>query len=268
MIYGRAGIGKTSFMAEFPDAILFSCERVSKGIECFDFNAENGGITSWEVFRQGVKLLKKSKQFQAVCIDTIDAAYNLCVDYICRKNGVASIGDIDYGKGWNALKQEFAEQIDAIWKTGRGVIFSSHAKEVRVDSASGIDYTRIMPSAGKQVLAYIKAKTDFVFYAEYVRIKNKTIRVLFTQGDEMVEAKHADVAGFPEFLPMLKGKGLQTVLDAFAGKDVGLDPALIRPSDQTSEAATDSITKSKLNRTKEILKGKGAKKKKKKSRSV
>ena len=165
LIYGRPGVGKTPFLASFPGTVLFSCERVSKGIECFDLNAENGGVYRWEIFREGVKLLQQTDRFQTVAIDTIDAAYQHCLDYVCRKRGIEHPQDEAYGKAWSAVRDEFEAQLDAIWKTGRGIVFSSHAHEVEITSHSGEKYTRSQPTMSGQAYKFIKAKTDFGSYA-------------------------------------------------------------------------------------------------------
>lgn len=246
LVYGRPGIGKSTLMASFPDAMLFSCERVSAGIECFDFNSDNGGVHSWEVFREGVKLLLHSDRFKTICIDTVQAAYTMCSDYVCRSHGISHPGDERYGKGWSAVRDEFCGQLDAIAATGRGIVFASHAKEVEITSHSGDKYTKIQPSISGQAFEYIKQKTDFVFYAEYVKdMEGHQRRVLFTTGDEVIDAKHAGT--MPRYLPFEKEGGANIIQRCFAGEDLGIAPELIRPDKQTSASGTDSLRKDRAN---------------------
>jgi len=248
LIYGRPGIGKTSFIAGFPDAILFSCERVSKGIVAFDFNTENGGpgVNTWEVFKAGVKLLEKSDRFTTVAIDTIDAAYSHCMDYVCRMRGIEHPTDEGYGKAWNAVKDEFCGVMDRLWSTGRGIVFTSHAKEVQITSHSGEEYTRIQPTMSGQAYAFIKAKSDFVLYAEYVKNQQgKSQRILITTGDEVVDAKHA--GSLPQFLPFKKGEaGVKVIQEAFNGEDVGIALREFKPGKKTSKAGGKMIAMEKV----------------------
>ena len=260
LIYGRAGIGKTTFVASFPDAILFSCERVSKKIACFDFNTDDGGpgVNTWEVFKAGVKLLENSDRFTTVAVDTIDAAYAHCFDYVCRKRGIEHPTDEGYGKAWSAVEGEFTGVMDALWETGRGIVFTSHAKEVQITSHSGEEYTRIQPTMAGQAYQFIKAKSDFVFYAEYVKnvTKNCSQRILITTGDEVVEAKHA--GDLPPFLPFLEGaEGVRIVQDAFSGENVGIDLANIKPGKKTSKASGKMIAMDKV----KVARGAASKKK-------
>jgi len=266
LIYGRPGIGKTTWMASFPDAILFSCERVSKGIPCYDFNTENGGggVHSWEVFKAGVALLEKSDKFQTVCIDTIQAAYGQCMTWVCKQNHIAHPGDEGFGKGWAAVRDEFASMLDTIAATGRGIVFASHAKDVEITSHSGEKYTRIQPSLSGQAYDYIKQKSDFVFYAEYVKdAEGEPRRVLFTTGDEVIDAKHAGI--LPKYIILDKDREVDTVARAFAGEvGLGVDPELIRPDKNTSSSGTAALRKDRANKALEKVKGAVGKPSKKK----
>jgi len=257
LIYGRPGIGKSSFAASFPDTLMLSAERVSKGIQCFDFNAEEGGVHNWEVFQAAIKLLEKTDRFQTVAIDTIDALYNHCLRYVCQKEGMTHPSDDGYGKGWDAIKKEFTHWLDRLWATGRGVVFTSHAKEVEVKSHTGEAYTRIQPTMSGQAYAFIKAKTDFVFYAEYYRDdQGNPLRILVTAGDDVVDAKSA--GNLPRFLQLQKDNGVQIVVDAFAGEDVGIAPDQLRAGKQTSKSGGSLIQKARMEKikTKGIIKRK------------
>ena len=258
LIYGRPGIGKTTFAASYPNAVLFSCERVSPGIKCYDFNTENKGpgVNTWEVFREGVKLLKKSNQFETVVIDTVASAYAHCLEWKCDDLGIPYPKDNDYGKSWGAVKEEFENQLNQIRKTGRKLVFTAHANEREIETHSGEKYTRIEPLMSSGAQKICKAITDFVFYADFVKIDGKSKRVLFTTGDEIIDAKHAELESetFPRYLPLKAKNGAQVVLEAFLGKDVGIDPDLIKPEKRTSDVAAESIaneaTKKKLARIK------------------
>jgi hypothetical protein len=246
LVYGRPGIGKTTFATSFPDAILLSCERVSKGISCYDFNADGGGVHRWEIFRKAVELLETDRsRFATVVIDTIDAAYAQAMIYACKKMGIDHPHDGAYGKGWDAVKAEFVGTMDRLWATGRGIVFTSHAKEVDVKSHSGEEYTRIQPTMSGQAYAFIKAKTDFVFYAEYLKdAAGNPVRVLITGGDDVVDAKSA--GELPRFLPLEKKRGVDLVVRAFKGEDVGLDPATLRAGKQTTKSGGNLIARERV----------------------
>lgn len=255
LIYGRPGIGKTTWATSFPDSLLLSCERVSKGIECFDFNAEAGGVHSWEIMRRAVELLERdTTRFKTVVIDTIDAAYNQAMTYTCKRLGIDHPHDKnDYGKSWDAVKAEFVGVMDRLWATGRGIVFISHAKEVEIQSHNGEKFTRIQPTMSGQAYGFIKAKTDFVFYAEYFKdADGNPLRVLITRGDDIVDAKSA--GNLPRFLEMKKPDGVQTVLDAFAGKPVGINPANLHAAKQTTKSGGRLAVAARVNAIRNVKK--------------
>jgi hypothetical protein len=252
LIYGRPGIGKTTWAASFPDAIILPCERVCKGIEAFVFNAKGGGVTSWDVFTSAIDLLERNPdRFRTVVVDTIDALYNMCLEYVCMKEGIDYPKENDFGKSWKKISREFTSQMDRLWATGRGIVFISHAKEVEIQSHSGMKFTRIQPTMSGQAYQFIKAKTDFVLYAEYYRDANgNPIRILITGGDDVVDAKSA--GNLPRFLPFRREDGVQTIVRAFAGENVGIDPAKLRAGLQTSKGGTNLLMKAAVAKVRRV----------------
>lgn len=246
MIYGRQGVGKTTFGASFPDAILFSCERVSKAIEAFDFNAEAGGVRDWAVFRRGVELLEANPgRFATVIVDTIEAAYRACLRWVCDQRGIEHPHDVnDYGKTWDAITTEMGATLDRIWATGRGIVFTAHAQEVEFTAHSGEKFTRIQPHVSGPAMKYLRAKTDNILFAEWVRgADGNPLRILITEGDEVVEAKHA--GGLPRFIPLPKEGGAALVARAFAGENVGLGVSAFKAGKETGKHAARLIAKEK-----------------------
>jgi hypothetical protein len=254
LIYGREKIGKTTVLSTFPDSIFFSTEPGLKGLRVFEFNAENGGVKNWLIFRQGVELLEKNPgKFKTVIIDTVDRAYDMCLDWVCEERGIEypgrdDEGKEDFGKSWRAVKMEFLELIHRILQSGRGVCFTSHAREQEFKTRSGDRYTRIFPSMSNQARAVIEAIVDLFFYAEYVRGNDGTTkRVLICQGDETIwaGARPTVTKEFPQFLPLQKDNGYSVIRDAFLGKNQGISATQFLPARATSNTAKEFIVKAR-----------------------
>ena len=228
-VYGRPGIGKSTLAASWKDIIMFSCERVSPGLVCYDYNAENGGVTSWNIFLAGAHQLKTTKHgFRVVGIDTAEALYQLCMNHVCEALHITHPQDMPYGKGWSEVRKEFTRGLRLLADQNLSLLFISHAKEVEITSISGSSFTRIQPNVPGAAYDIFKRITDFVFYVEYVTDKaGNNRRVLITAGDEIIDAKRA--VDLPHFLPLLKGKGYQTIEAAIAGKPVGISDSDILP---------------------------------------
>lgn len=244
LFYGRPGIGKTTLLTTAPDCLLLATERISKGISAFVFNAEGGGCKNWPMFLQAVKLLQNDAgRFRTIAIDTISSLYDMCLEHIIKTRGCHP-GDEGYGKGWNALKTEWEGGMRSLLALGKGIIISAHAKEREITSYSGETFNRIGPSVTGGCMDWLNAKTDFVFYCEYVRRpeSREPIRVMFTTGDEVVDAKHADVFGnFPPYIQMDKGRGIEVINDIFSGKTQGLSYEDVRAAKETGKAALTHI---------------------------
>jgi len=264
LIYGRPGIGKTSWAISWPDAILFSCERISMGLSCYDFNAENGGVTDWKTFKAGVSLLEEDSRFKTVVIDTVDKAYEHCLQHVCKTRGITHPEDEPWGKGWNAVKREFADTLYRIRKTGRGLVFISHAMERDITSFSNQKYTKVVPTMAGQAYSHLKGITDLTLYTEYMSdVKGRNIRVLITEGDEVIDAKNS--LDFPRFLelpnPKEGGSGYEQMVRAMNKEEEGIPASHLMPSKQTSKASGDFVRSAKSSDAKSKKKKASSKKK-------
>ncbi len=265
LIYGREKIGKTTIFASFPDAIFFSTEPGTKGLEVYEFNHDDGGVKTWEIFVQGVDLLLKTDRFRFVIIDTADRAYEKCKDWLCRTwgidyPGVTAEGKEDYGKSWGAIRDEFQKQIDRIIASGRGVGFTSHSKEVEIKVKNAESYHRIQPTMSNQARKAIEPLVDFFFYAEYAKDnEGNTQRILICEGDESIwaGARAGVTRDFPRLLPMHPDNGYKIIEDAFLGKSRGLDARTLQPSKLSSKSGGKLINKQKSRAIRKSLKKKG-----------
>lgn len=252
LVYGRGGVGKTTLTGSYPKCMMLSCERISRGLRLYDFNADGGGVTHWDIFRHAVDLLETDSannggvpdKFRTVGVDTIDAGYELALRAVCDERGIDHPEDQGWGKGWSALKKEFAGTVTRIHRAGYGIVLISHSKEVEVKGFSGNTFTRIQPTASGQAYAFAKGFTDNTFYAEWMKTQSgKDVRVLITVGDEIIDAKNS--LDLPKFLELpLKG-GYEMLCKAAAGNYDGIKSSVLIPSRNTSEAAKNLLQQSK-----------------------
>jgi hypothetical protein len=255
LLYGREKIGKTQIFSTFPESIFFTTEPGTKGLRIAEFNADDGAVKDWDIFRKGVQLLEADPtKYKTVIIDTVDRAYDMCLDWVCRERhidhpGTDESGEQDFGKSWRAVRMEFLEQIHRISQTGRGICFTSHAREEEFkDKARGEKFTRIFPSMSGQARKIVEAIVDMFFYAEYVRgADGSTQRILICQGDETIwaGARSGVVDHFPQFLPMDKTNGYEVIKEAFLGESTGLEPSEVMFGKATSKVGKEFIQKAK-----------------------
>jgi len=251
IIYGPPKIGKTTFLSTFPDILFFLTEPGAKGLPIYEYNADGGGVVDWDWMRQGVSLLESTDRFENIGIDTLDEAYRMCMDWVCKEANVKHPHDAnDYGKTWDAVTTEFASVFKRIQRTGRGLYLTSHAKESTIKTASGEEHTRIGPSLTGKAGVKVLALADFIFYVDYMRVDGQDMRVVVTIGDELITAGQRKIGGIglPRYLPLPndEARDYETFAAAFRGEVEGLDPAVVRPSVVTAKAAAKSVTAARM----------------------
>lgn len=204
-IFGSAGVGKSSFCANFFDEPLFlAWEQGQNALEVYVQD-----MFTWKDFLEFVKELKKitkeGKQvpFKNVIVDTAEIMRTKCEEYVCRLNGWDSPSDGAYGAGWSAVTREFEKRIDEVRACGLGVHFIAHDKVQRIERKD-MSYDKITLQLGSTAINEVIKKVDFILYfdKEYEKDNDGNVtakRVIRFHGGENYEAK-TRIAGFPEFI--------------------------------------------------------------------
>lgn len=178
-IYGRKGIGKTSLAAMFPGSLVCMFERGRRNLAIHQVPEKMGEHLDWNMFKDYVELFIESDKFQTLVIDTIDRAYDKCLEQVCKDSGCKHPSDKnDWGKTWGEVRDEFDAVLGLIQDSGKGLIFISHetAKPLtrnipalqREDSETVFEYRRMEPSCSKQAFEIIEEICDFVLYYSFV----------------------------------------------------------------------------------------------------
>lgn len=181
--YGTPKSGKTTIASKFPGALLLAFEK--------GYNALPGvyaqPINTWGEFKKLFSELKTpevQEKFQTIVIDTADIAYGYCEKYICNREGVDTIGEIPYGKGYALVSSEFDECIRKILQLNYGLILISHAKTKTDKNAKGEDVsTQIIPTLDNRGRLICERTCDIIGYSCTVtNDEGKTQTRLFMRG--------------------------------------------------------------------------------------
>lgn len=181
LIFGEKKIGKTTLTALFGEVLHLFTEPGGKALRVYPVV-----IDSWKKFKKAVRALRKDTRFDTVVIDIVDKLYPMCEDFICEKLVIADLAEEDWGKGWRENRKEFEREIDALFNTGKGVIFLSHAQEQKIETRDGSEYHRMMPTMHRRMRDLIEGSVDIWAYYTY----DKKRRVLQILGDDDVSAGH------------------------------------------------------------------------------
>ena len=186
--YGEPKSGKTTIASKFPNALLLAFEK--------GYNALAGimaqPINSWAEFIKVQRQLKDDKvkeKFSTIIIDTADIAYSYCEKYICANNGVDTIADIGYGKGYALVGNEFDEKLRSIVQMGYGIVLISHATDKVFKDENGTEYNKIVPTLDKRSNNIVARMADIIGYSRSVTDpegNDKTL--LFMRGTQRFEA--------------------------------------------------------------------------------
>jgi len=231
LIFGREKIGKTSFAAEFDDALFLMCEPGGRDLEIFQKE-----VMDWKEFKGFVELLENDRErFKTVVVDTADRCFKMCEEYMLKKMVIQHASDEDFGKGWSMISDEFASVILRLLKVGRGVIFTSHAAEKEIKARDGRKYDRVVPTMSKQARQILEPIVDIWGYMEYDPQEGRSLRL---RGDSQVSCGHRLQNHFIgiESIPM--GKTAKVAYNNFVrafNNDLTEATAAVEPSSSTGK---------------------------------
>ncbi len=212
VIYGPEGIGKSTFAAQFPDALFADTEGSTGNMDVKRLPKP----TSWEMLRQEVDFVINDKPCKTLVIDTVDWAEQLCLESVCAKYGKSGIEDFGYGNGYVYEKEEFGRflnRLEDVIDVGINVVLTAHAQLRKFSQPDEIgEYDRWELKLGKktssQISPLVKEWADAVLFVNYKTFAVSTDkegkkfkaqggkRMMFTQHHPCWDAKNR--WGLPE----------------------------------------------------------------------
>lgn len=192
MLYGAPKTGKSTFASHIPNALFLPTEEGLNELEVFQYK-----IKSWrDVLKLRKELQEKDHGFECLVVDIVDWFYKHCEHYVCGKHGVTHPSDLEYGKGFSLVKDEFIRVVNGLNQLGLGMVFICHAKEKEVKKKN-TTYTSMDTSLGATTNNLICGMCDFIFFA-YIDEDGK--RVMRTKPSKYVNS--GDRTGkLPEIMP-------------------------------------------------------------------
>lgn len=197
LLWGPPKVGKTTLAAEFdPDRTLFlATEPGLSGLETFQVP-----IRTWAEFLQVMEELKGEEHpYKLIVVDTVDELARMCSEHVVEglnaglskpNKGYVHVSDFEWGKGQNAVAEEFRLRCARLCTLGAGVIFISHAKESTKKDRTGKELTVFSPDVGaKGQRQWLLGFVDYIFFASVEDGEDGAARrVLHTRPTETYEA--------------------------------------------------------------------------------
>lgn len=180
LIYGAPKVGKSTFCSQFEAPLFLDSESGLRNLETY-----NMSIGCWQDAIDAYGDLLSAKKagtlgFKTLVFDTINNFYLMCMEHVCKKNGINHPSDLDYGKGWSMVRIPFTNLMNAYKNLGLGIVYVAHASEKTIKTRKG-EYTRYDAAIAGQAYELIVGSCDFVLYAAIDSDENGEKRILHTK---------------------------------------------------------------------------------------
>jgi hypothetical protein len=236
LLYGPPKIGKTTLAADLdPDHTIFlATEPGHDALEVFVVPVED-----WDHFRRlGAELVTGEHAYTNVVIDTADVLAKMCTDAKMKELGAVHPSDLEYGKGWSAVVDEFQLRVSKLAQVG-GLWMVSHAKDVEIKQRVGT-ITRTVPTlAPPGILKWAEAFCDHILYVGSQQTEDGEQRILRTQATENFNAGGRVLLPDPLPMPLESPAGPLKAAMEEASKALGVVPL---PSDDSEPSEGEAAT--------------------------
>lgn len=182
MIYGRPGIGKSTFAASAPNPIFVSLED---GLRQIDAIAVEPAPCTWTEALDAIDYAASLKH-ETIVIDSLSKLEPLCWAHVCEKGGKRVLGKkgeveqfggakvehieaFGYGKGYNAAVDEwrvFLHRLETAWRRGVHIVLIAHATRKNFKNPLGDDYEQWFPDMNEKAVGALIRDFDTVGYCD------------------------------------------------------------------------------------------------------
>ena len=170
-IYGATMNGKSYLASEFPNPLFLDTDGNASAnpypsIQLRNVRGKNGKISESVVdqFDQIITELQTTQHgFETVVLDVIDDIVVMIEQYICDREGVETIGDIGYGKGYAAFSNIFNALVIELKALPINVIYVSR---IATREENNVSYE--IPSLKEKHVNIVNGNCDYMIQAKKV----------------------------------------------------------------------------------------------------
>ena len=237
-LYGPPKIGKSKFASLINGVYFLPTEPGYSWL-----TIRKTPIPNWASFIAFIKLMRKKPKFVSTvgmwCIDTGDNLSKFAMQYACGRENITHPTDHEWGKGWEAFRDEFNYWLLELGDLGPGICIIAHEKDREVIIASEA-ITKFSPSMPKTTYEIINALADVTLHMTYDKgmIKRKTTRkkgkkvkpdlyacrCFYTKGDDNRDAGDRSNLLPPKIPFVTEQEALDTIVGYFEGTKKGGKP--------------------------------------------
>jgi len=208
LIYGAPKIGKSTLASQFDYPLFLATEAGLNSLEVYQVP-----IPTWDEFLTTCKEIAAGKHdFKTIIVDTVDMLFKACSEYVRKKNGIQHESDLEWGKGWTLVKDEFQRALVKLSLLPYGLVMISHADTVEIKTRTA-RINKSVPTLQKSAREIVLGMSDIILFVDSVVTDEGEIRIMRTKPSENWEA--GDRTGkLPPELPL----NYKAFHEAFTGK--------------------------------------------------
>lgn len=213
VLYGVEGIGKTTFVSQFPDPVFIDTEGSTGFIDA----KKMPDPEDWAMLLEEIAYMAQNPQGKTLVIDTADWAEELAKQHLMAKHKWQAIDQTDYGTRYVALSNEIIRLLrglEMVKNAGMNVVLTAHAVQKKFELPDQVgSFDRYVLKLEKRDAALIKEWCDMLLFANYKTTvvasgsgsKKATggQRVMYTTHTPAWDAKNR--LGLPDELPFEYG---------------------------------------------------------------
>lgn len=168
VIYGVAGVGKTTLAAGAPKPVFILTEDGLSTIEADHFPIARSYSDVMEALWS---LATEPHDFETCCVDSLDWLEPMVWAHASKENGWANIETPGYGKGYMAavgLWREYTELLDRLRnERNMAIVQIAHSQIKRFDSPETEPYDRYTLKLKDNASAVIQEHADMIGFVNY-----------------------------------------------------------------------------------------------------
>lgn len=142
IVEGKSKVGKTTFAASFPDAVILECEPGGAAHARCAVLDLTVGKDPLKGLRMAIKELETDTRYKTVILDTVDAVADLVSKEICAEMGIQTIADAPknarHGVQWEKYANGITGLVGALIALPKSVIVLGHTKPARFDEKGAL----------------------------------------------------------------------------------------------------------------------------------
>lgn len=234
IVYGKGGVGKTTFAASAPKPLIIDFENGTKYLGERGIDVDVVRMSDWFTPTDLISLEKLMVNYDSIIIDPLGEAMEKLINspQVSGKQYRQGDGSLTIA-GWGEVKRRMRNLIKWLRDSGKNVIIVSHVDEVKTDL--GLE-KRIKVATG--LASEIPTMVDVISYLGVQRVDDDLVRVLYTpaQGD-LFDSK--DRTGrIPMTVEVGERTGWADLMSAMTPLEAPTPPPNVKPPKKTKSPAT------------------------------